>query len=73
VVTGVKFNAVSIFRPEESEYQKYSAILAATEPLRLKCEEDIKKVVNPLVLLYHQLTGDIYFKSLNMFSIIIIF
>ena len=48
---------VSIFRPEESDYHKYAAILAATEPLRIQCDEDIKKKVNPLTLLYHSIKG----------------
>lgn len=49
--------AVSVFQPHESDYHKYSAIMAATEPLRIQCDEDIRKKVNPIVLLFNTLKG----------------
>ena len=51
------FKAVSVFQPHESEYHRYSAIMAATEPLRIQCDEDIKKKVNPIVLFFSTLKG----------------
>jgi len=48
---------VSIFRPDESLYLKYAAVLATTEPLRLDCDREIRKSVNPLVLFWESLKG----------------
>ena len=51
------FTAISIFRPEESELHKYSAVLAATEPFRLRCDSEIKRAINPVKRLYYKLRG----------------
>ena len=48
---------LAIFRPEESDLHKYSAVLAATEPFRLRCDLEIRRAVNPLKILYYKLRG----------------
>lgn len=40
--------APSIFRSDEDKLHKYSAILAATEPFRLQCQEQLLKEMKPL-------------------------
>lgn len=51
------FTAISIFRPDESELHKYAAVLAATEPFRLRCESEIKRAVNPMKMLFYKFRG----------------
>ena len=49
--------AISIFRPDEPELHKYSAVLAATEPFRLRCDLEIKRAMNPIKHLFYKLRG----------------
>lgn len=49
--------AVSIFRPDEVDMHKYSAILAATEPFRYQCEAQIKTSVSPVKRVFMKLNG----------------
>ena len=46
-----------MFKPEESDLHKYSAVLAATEPIRLRCELEIKKSLNPFSYMIYKLRG----------------
>jgi hypothetical protein len=52
-----RVTAVSVFKPEESDLHKYSAVLAATEPIRLRCEVEIKRGLNPFTYLLYKLRG----------------
>jgi len=52
-----RIKALPIFRADEVEYHKYAAILAATEPIRLQCDLEIKKSLNPVAYWYHKLKG----------------
>jgi hypothetical protein len=49
--------APSVFRSDEVDLQKYSAILAATEPFRVSCFESVKRSINPLSKFANQLIG----------------
>lgn len=40
--------APSIFPPQEIDLHKYSAILAATEPFRVHCQDQIKQALGPI-------------------------
>jgi hypothetical protein len=53
----IKITAVSIFRPEDSEMHKYSAILATTEPYRFRCDEQIKDSIGILRYFLLKLNG----------------
>ena len=52
-----RITAVSVFKPEESDLHKYSAVLAATEPIRLRCEVEIRKSMNPFSYMIYKLRG----------------
>lgn len=54
---GLKIKALSVFRPDETDMHKYSAILAATEPFRLQCTKQIKESINPLKYLLITISG----------------
>lgn len=41
-------NAPCVFRADEIEMHQYAAVLAATEPFRIQCDEQIRKALNPL-------------------------
>jgi hypothetical protein len=56
-IGSVMIRAPSVFRSDEVEMHKYSAILAATEPFRIQCEEQIKKSVNPIGLAVRRMLG----------------
>ena len=56
-VESIAINVVSIFRPDEIKFHKYSAILAATLPLKMQCEKDIQQQVNPFILFLQNLKG----------------
>jgi hypothetical protein len=49
--------AVTVFRADESEYHKYAAVVAATEPYRDQLVEDIKAALNPVSLLFCRIRG----------------
>lgn len=57
VVKGIRIKPVTVFSPDESDYHKYSAILAATEPYRLQRDEEIKKTMSPMLFWYHKIKG----------------
>jgi len=52
-----RIKALPIFRADEVDYHKYAAILAATEPIRIQCDLEIKKSLNPVAYWYHKLKG----------------
>ena len=52
-----RITAVSVFKPEESDLHKYSAVLAATEPIRLRCEVEIRNSMNPFSYMIYKLRG----------------
>lgn len=56
-ISSPRVTAVSVFKPEESDLHKYSAVLAATEPIRLRCELEIKKSLNPFSYMIYKLRG----------------
>jgi hypothetical protein len=52
--------APSVFRSDESDFHKFSAVVAATEPFRLQCEQHLSKVLSPFSRWKNKFTG-IYF------------
>jgi protoheme ferro-lyase len=48
--------APSLFRADEVDMHKYSAVLASTEPFRQQCIEKIQKASNPFVILISKIT-----------------
>jgi len=56
---GGRIKPVAVFSTEETEYHKYAAVLAATEPFRLQRDLDIKKSLNPLLFWYHKVIGKV--------------
>ena len=55
--TTARMNAVAIFRRDEVDMHKFSAVLAGIEPCRMQLNDDIKRSLNPLRFLYHKLKG----------------
>lgn len=51
-------NAVCVFRREEIDLHKYSAILAAMKPVRKQLDLDIKKALNPIDYIIHKIKGN---------------
>lgn len=49
--------APTIFRPDEHDMHKYSAVLAATEPFRVQCEEKIRRSLSPISYAIRRLSG----------------
>ena len=49
--------APSVFRSDEENMHKYAAILAATEPFRNLCTQQIKFAMNPLQYFIYCLKG----------------
>jgi hypothetical protein len=62
----VLLRAPCIFRPNEPEMHKYSAILATTQPFRASCIEKIKNAISPLTHLFGKLTGMVLYVLLLM-------
>ena len=56
-ISSPRVTAISVFKPEESDLHKYSAVLAATEPIRLRCEYEIRKSLNPFSYVIYKLRG----------------
>ena len=50
-------SAVCVFRREEIDLHKYSAILAAIKPIRGQLGNEIKKTLSPLDYYYHKIKG----------------
>ena len=57
-LSDARISAVAIFRRDEVELHKYSAVLAAIEPFRLQLGEEIKKSLNPVTYALHKLKGE---------------
>jgi hypothetical protein len=57
-LSSAKISAVAIFRRDEVDLHKYSAVLAAIEPFRLQLGDEIKKSLNPIVYAFHKIKGD---------------
>lgn len=49
--------APSVFPPESCDMHRYSAILAATEPFRRLCNDQIKRSLNPMTRIVKTLMG----------------
>lgn len=46
-----------MFRQDQQDYHKYSAILAATEPLRERCSDHISRVISPIKQFFGRISG----------------
>ena len=57
-VSHAKISAVAVFRRDEVDLHKYSAVLAAIEPFRLQLSDEIKKSINPLSYAFHKMKGN---------------
>ena len=53
-------SAVCVFRREEIDLHKYSAILAAIKPVRGQLDREIKKALSPIDYYFHQMKGKLY-------------
>ena len=60
-LSNAKISAVAVFRRDEVDLHKYSAVLAAIEPFRLQLSEEIKKSLNPLSYIFHKIKGILIF------------
>jgi hypothetical protein len=56
-VNKLNIRAPSVFRADEEEMHKYSAVLAATEPFRNLCNTQIKMAISPFKYLILLLKG----------------
>jgi hypothetical protein len=65
--TTANINTVSVFRREEGDLRKYSAILAAIEPIRAQLHDEIKECVNPISYFFSKIKG----KSISVIKDII--
>jgi hypothetical protein len=54
-----RINAVAVFRRDEVDFHKYSAVLAAIEPFRLQLSEEVKQSMNPIMYMIHKWKGSI--------------
>ena len=52
--------APSVFRYDEINYHKYSAVLAATEPFKIQCITQIKKSLGPFQLVSYWIRGNTF-------------
>lgn len=50
--------APSVFRSDEADMHKYSAVLATTEPFRKQCLHELNKRLNPLQHVARLLQGE---------------
>jgi hypothetical protein len=66
-----RISAVAVFRRDEVDLHKYSAVLAAIEPVRLQLSEDVKQSLNPFIYAFHKLKGDIYSMLTTLLKIFI--
>lgn len=57
ISVAVLIRAPSIFRADEGDMHKYAAILAATEPFRVQCQEQVKSHLNPAGYLFQRVFG----------------
>ena len=55
--TTAKLSTPAVFRRDELELHKYSAVLAEVEPFRLILYEEIRNVLNPISYFYHRIKG----------------
>ena len=53
-------SAVCVFRREEVDLHKYSAILAAIKPVRGQLDKEIKKALSPIDYYFHKMKGELY-------------
>ena len=61
IQVNAKISAIAVFRRDEVDLHKYSAVLAAIEPFRLQLSEEIKKSLNPLSYIFHKIKGILIF------------
>lgn len=54
-----KIAAVAVFRRDEVNLHKYSAVLAAIEPFRMQLHDEIKKSLNPLNYIFQKMKGTV--------------
>ena len=57
-LSDARISAVAVFRRDEVELHKYSAVLAAIEPFRLQLGEEVKRSLNPITYALHKLKGE---------------
>jgi len=53
----IVLRAPCIFRADEPDMHKYSAILATTQPFRLNCIQQIKQSMNPFDVFLGKISG----------------
>ena len=53
----VNIKAFPVFGKDEIEFHKYSAILAASEPLRILRDKELKALLNPIGFYINKLKG----------------
>lgn len=54
-----KLKTASVFRADEVQMHKYSAVLAATEATRQHSQDQIKNSLNSLQYFWHRLRGEL--------------
>ena len=57
IPSDARISAIAVFRRDEVDLHKYSAVLAAIEPFRLQLSEEIKKSLNPMSYIFHKIKG----------------
>ena len=74
--TAASISAVCVFRREEVDLHKYSAILAAIKPVRKQLNDEIKKALSPIDYYLHKVKGMkkrtsfVFFETMSDFSLI---
>ena len=73
-LTDARISAVAVFRRDEVELHKYSAVLAAIEPFRLQLGEEVKKSLSPITYALHKLKGERLICTIKLeFAVLITF
>ena len=57
IPSDARISVIAVFRRDEVDLHKYSAVLAAIEPFRLQLSEEIKKSLNPMSYIFHKIKG----------------
>ena len=73
-LSDARISAVAVFRRDEVELHKYSAVLAAIEPFRLQLGEEVKRSLNPITYALHKLKGEPPTRTIKLkFAILVTF
>ena len=67
-LANAKIGAVSVFRRDEVDLHKYSAVLAAIEPFRMQLSEEVKKSINPINYAFHRMKGNCIISGSTLFN-----